>query len=180
MIPPRRKGIRGFLMGPQLVGHKGFWFVLVIFIVVIVLFSVTFYAFLLTDRALPSAPVQFDAAYMLDQNGTFNVTSVGNTSWPWQNFTVNLTINNFGFYAQPLARSGQNASFLIGTNTNKNFYHVVWMDRDHDGKVSVGDAFWVTGHGVGLPPLSYVAFSLIWDQGAWTAHEYFVTSSEIV
>ncbi len=180
ILPPRPKGIRGFLMGPRLVDHKGVWFVLVIFILVLVMFSVTFYAFTLTDRPLPSAPVQFSAAYMVDQNGTFNVSSVDNASWPWQNFTVNLTINNFGFYAQPLAPSGENATFLIGTATSHGTYDVVWIDRDHNGLVSVGDVFWVTGDGAGLPGLSYVAVSLTWTRGPWTAMEYFVTSSTIV
>ncbi len=179
-VPPRPKGLRGFLQGPTLVDHKGFWFVLAIFLVVLLVFGIAFYEFAVTLRPIPSAPVQFSTAYMVDQNGTFNVTSVDNASWPWQNFTVNLTINNFGFYAQPLAPSGENASFLIGSSTKRATYNVVWLNRDHNGLVSVGDVFWVTGDGVGLPQLSYVAFTLIWHGGAWTSYEYFVTSSAIV
>ncbi len=160
--------------------RKGFWFIIVIFLVVVVLFAVAFYEFMVTVQPIPSAPVKFDVAYMVDGNGTFNVTSVSNASWPWQNFTVNLTINNFGTQAVPMAANGHNATLLIGSSTQKNYYDIVWEDRDHDGKVSVGDAFWVTGNGVGLPGLSYVEFSLIWGHGAWTAVEYFVTSSAIV
>ncbi len=160
--------------------HKGFWFILVIFLLVMVVFAVAFYEFTITVQPVPTAPLQFDPAYMVDQNGTFNVTSVDNVSWPWQNFTVNLTINDFGTTAVPLARSGQNATLLIGSSTHKDYYHVVWVDRDHNGLVSVGDSFWVTGNGAGLPALSYVKFSLTWDRGAWTAVEYFVTSSAIV
>lgn len=179
-LPPRPKGLRGFLMGPRLVDHKGFWFLVIIFVLILVVFSVTFYEFTITLRPLPTAPVTFSAGYMVDQNGTFNVTSVSNASWPYQNFTVNLTLNNFGFYAQPLAPSGENATFLIGTSTNKGTYHVIWNDRDHNGLVSVGDSFWVTGNGVGLPGLSYVKVTLIWNGGAWHADEYFVTSETIV
>lgn len=179
-LPPRPKGLRGFLMGPRLVDHKGFWFLVIIFVLVLVVFSITFYEFSLTLRPLPTAPVAFSAAYMLDHNGTFNVTSVGNASWAWQNFTVNLTVNNFGFYAQPLAPSGQNATFLIGTSSSRGTYHVVWINRAHNGLVSVGDVFWVTGDGTGLPGLSYVKVSLIWNGGVWHADEYFVTSETIV
>ncbi len=179
-IPPRPKGLRGFLRGPSLVDHKGFGFILVIFVIVIVLFAVAFYEFTITLRPIPSAPVQFSAATMVNQNGTFNVTSDSNASWAWQNFTVNLTLNNFGGVAVPMAASGTNATLLVGSATHKDYYHVVWLDRDHDGKISVGDTFWVTGNGVGLPQLSYVQFSLSWNGGAWTAVEYFVTSSAIV
>lgn len=179
-IPPRPKGLRGFLMGPRLVDRKGFSFVVVIFVLVLVVFSVTFYEFTITLQPLANAPVQFAPAYMVGQNGTFNVTSVDNTSWPWQNFSVNLTINNFGAAAVPLAPSGQNATFLIGSSTTKSYFHVIWVDRDHDQSVSVRDVFWVTGDGTGLPGLSYVKVSLIWGHDAWHADEYFVTSSTIV
>ncbi len=160
--------------------HKGFWFLLVIFLLVVVVFAVAFYEFTITLQPIPTAPVKFSTAYIVNQNGTFNVTSVDNASWAMGNFTVNLTINDFGASAVPLAPSGENAIFLIGSSTQKDYYHVVWLDRDHDGKVSVGDSFWVTGNGVGLPGLSYVKFSLVWGNGAWTAVEYFVTSSAIV
>lgn len=179
-MSPRPKGLRGFLGGPRLVDHKGLGFLLVIFLLVVVVFAIAFYEFTITLQPLPSAPVQFSPAYMVHQNGTFNVTSVDNASWPWQNFTVNLTINDFGTTAVPLAPSGQNATLLVGSSSHKDYYHIVWLDRDHDGKVSVGDSFWVTGDGVGLPALSYVKFSLSWNRGAWTAVEYFVTSSAIV
>ncbi len=151
-----------------------------IFVLVAVVFAVAFYGFVTTLKPLPPAPVQFAPAYMVDGNGTFNVTSVGNASWAWTGFMVNLTVNNFGAAAVPLASSGQNATFLIGSATHKDYYHVVWIDQDRDGKVSVGDKFWVTGDGTGLPGLSYVKVSLIWNRGAWTATEYFVTSSAIV
>lgn len=179
-IPPRPAGLKGFLRGPRLVDRKGAGFLLVIFVLVVVVFAIAFYEFTVTLQPIPSAPVHFSPAYMVHQNGTFNVTSVDNASWPMGNFTVNLTINNFGAAAVPLAPSGQNATFLIGSSTQKDYFHVLWLDRDHNGRVSVGDSFWVTGNGVGLPGLSYVKFSLIWDQGAWTAVEYFVTSSAIV
>ncbi len=167
-------------MGPRLVDRKGFGFVLAIFILVIVVFAVAFYGFVTTLQPLPTAPVQFAPAYMHGGNGTFNVTSVGNASWPWTGFTVNLTINNFGDVAVPLAPAGHNATFYIGSNTQKNYFHVIWNDTDHDGKVSVGDVFWVKGDAAPLPGLSYVKVSLIWNGGAWTAAEYFVTSSAIV
>jgi hypothetical protein len=179
-IEPRPPGLRGFLRGPRLVDRKGFGFVVIIFVLVAVVFAVAFYEFTITLQPLPSAPIQFSAAYMVAGNGTFNVTSVANASWPWQNFTVNLTINNFGTVAVPMAASGHNATLLVGSSTHKDYYNIVWQDRDHDGKVSVGDSFWVTGNGVGLPALSYVQFSLGWNRGAWTAVEYFVTSSAIV
>ena len=167
-------------MGPRLVDHKGFWFIVVIFVLVLVVFSLTLYEFTVTLQPLPRAPVQFNPAVMSGQNGTFNVSSVDYTAWPWQNFSVNLTINYFAAAAVPLAPSGHNATFYLGSSTTKNYYHVVWLDRDHDGRVSVGDTFWVTGDHVGLPALSYVTFSLIWGNGVWHADEYFVTSSTIV
>ncbi len=176
----RPPGWRGFLQGPRLADRRGFGFLVAIFVLVLVVFAVAFYGFMTTLQPLPSAPVQFAPAYMAGGNGTFNVTSVSNTSWPWTGFTVNLTINDFGASAVPLAANRANATFLIGSNTQKNYYHVVWIDTDHDGRVSVGDVFWVTGDGVGLPGLSYVKVSLIWNRGAWTATEYFVTSSAIV
>ncbi len=179
-IPERPPGLRGFLKGPRLVDGKGARFLLVIFLLVAVVFAIAFYEFIVTLQPLPSAPVQFTPAYVTNGNGTFNVSSAANASWPWENFTVNLTINNFGTLAVPLARSGTPATFLIGSSTHKDYYHVVWTDRDGDGKVSVGDSFWITGDGVPLPALSYVKFSLIWGHGAWTAVEYFVTSSAIV
>jgi len=179
-VPPRPKGVRGFLRGPRLVDRRGFGFLVAIFTLVLIVFGVAFYAFVTTLQPLPSAPVEFAAAYMVRGNGTFNVTSVGNGSWAWTRFTVNLSINNFGGIGVPLSPSGQNASLLIGSSSHKDLYHVVWMDRDHDGKVSVGDAFWVTGDGVPLPGLSYCKFSLTWQAGGWTAVEYWVTSSAIV
>ena len=179
-LPERPPGLRGFLRGPRLADRKGARFLLVIFVLVVVVFAIAFYEFTVTLQPLPSAPVQFSPAYMVNQNGTFNVTSVGNASWPWENFTVNVTINDFGTVAVPMAPSGQNATLLIGSSTQKDYYHVVWLDRDHDGRVSVGDTFWVTGNGVGLPALSYIKFSLSWRDGTWTAVEYFVTSSAIV
>ncbi len=172
--------LRRFLRGPRLADRRGFGFLIAIFVLVIVVFAVAFYGFMATLRPLPTAPVQFAPAYMSGGNGTFNVSSVDNASWPWTGFTVNLTINNFGSAAVPLAPSGQSATFLIGSSTHKDHYHVVWLDEDHDGKVSVGDVFWVTGDDAGLPGLSYVSVSLSWNQGAWTAVEYFVTSSAIV
>ncbi len=159
--------------------RKGFWFILVIFLVVIVLFAVAFYEFTITLQPIPTAPVKFSAAYMVGGNGTFNVTDASNASWPWQNFTVNLTLNNFGAVAVPLAPSGENATLLIGS-AHKDYYHIVWLDRDHDDRVSVGDTFWVTGNNLPLPQLSYVEFILIWNHGSWSAPEYFVTSSAIV
>lgn len=179
-LPSRPSGWRGFLRGPRLFDRKGFGFVVAIFALVLVVFAVAFYGFVTTLQPLPSAPVQFAAAYMLGGNGTFNVTAVGNASWTWTGFTVNLTINNFGAAAVPLAASGHNATFYIGSPTQKNYYHVIWTDTDRDGRVSVGDVFWVKGDGVGLPGLSYVKVSLIWNRGTWTASEYFVTSSAIV
>ena len=104
----------------------------------------------------------------------------GTGNGQFQRTWVNLTLNNVGFYAQPLAPSGQNATFLIGTPPNQGTYHLLWINRAHNGLVSVGDVFWVTGDGVGLPGLSYVKVSLIWDGGVWHADEYFVTSETIV
>ena len=179
-IPPRPPGLRGFLMGPRLVNHKGFWFLLTIFILVAIVFSVAFYEFTVTLQPLPTAPVEFAPAYMVAGNGTFNVSSDGNASWAWQNFTVNLTINNFGAVAVPLAASGANASFLIGSTTTKAWYHVVWWDKDHNGRVSTGDAFTVTGDHAALPGLSYVKVTLTWMDGVWHQDEYFVTSETIV
>ena len=167
-------------MGPRLVDHKGFWFIVTIFILVAAVFSVAFYEYSVTLQPLPSAPVHFSPANMVGGNGTFNVTSVSNASWPWQDFAVNLTINEFGSTAVALAASGQNATFLIGSSSHKDYYHVRWIDADHDGQVSVGDVFWITGSGAPLPALSYVQFNLMWQKGAWTAVEYFVTSSTIV
>ena len=179
-VPARAPGLRGFLRGPRLADRRGFGFLVAIFVLVVVVFAVAFYGFVTTLRPLPSAPIQFAPAYMAGGNGTFNVTSVDNASWPRTGFTVNLTINNFGAEAIPLAASGANATFLIGSSTHKDYYHVIWMDRDRDGRVTVGDVFWVTGDAVGLPGLSYVQVGLIWNHGAWTATEYFVTSAAIV
>ncbi|HYM39744.1 MAG TPA: hypothetical protein VEY12_06330 [Thermoplasmata archaeon] len=178
--PARPRTIRGFLQGPRLVDRRGFWFVLAIFVMVILVFAVAFYAFVTTLKPLATAPVTFAPAYMLGGNGTFNVTSDSNTTWPWTGFSVNLTINNVGTTAVALAPSGGNVTLFIGTSARKDAYHIVWLDRDHNGAVSPGDVFWVTGNGVGLPALSYVQFSLIWRSGGWTATEYFVTSSAIV
>ncbi len=179
-LPARPPGWRGFLRGPRLADRRGFRFLVAIFVLVLVMFAIAFYGFVTTLQPLPSAPVGFDPAYMSGGNGTFNVSSVGNGSWTWTNFTVNLTINNFGTAAVPLAASGRNATFLIGSTTQKNYYHVRWLDQDRNGLVSVGDVFWVTGDGAALPALSYVKVSLTWGGGAWTAVEYFVTSSAIV
>jgi hypothetical protein len=179
-LPPRPPGIRGFLRGPRLADRRGFAFLVTIFILVVAVFAVAFYGFITTLQPLPSAPIRFGRAYMVGGNGTFNVTSDSNTSWSWTGFSINLTINNFGGMAAPLAPSGQNASLLIGSTVHKDPYHVIWVDRDHDGRVSVGDVFWVTGDGVGLPALSYCKFSLTWDATGWTAAEYWVTSNAIV
>jgi len=154
--------------------------VVVIFVLVVAVFGVAYYAFVTTLSPAAAAPVRFDTAYMVGMNGTFNVSSDSGTAWTWTGFSVNLTINNVGGAAVPLAASGQNASLRIGTPAQKDTYHVVWIDRDGNGAVSVGDAFWVTGDGVGLPALSYVQFSLTWRASGWTATEYFVTSSAIV
>jgi hypothetical protein len=162
------------------VDRRGFGFVVAIFALVVVVFGVAFYGFVSTQRPASSAPVRFSAAVMVDGNGTFNVTADGNATWAWAGFDVNLTINNFGDVAVPLAASGQNATLWVGSSSHKDPYHIVWLDRNHDGKVDVGDGFWVTGDGVGLPGLSYCKFSLMWRAGGWTAVEYWVTSETIV
>ncbi len=174
--PPRWRSFRDFLRGPRLVGHQGFGLVVAIFIIVGIVFGSTFYVFMTQEKAPPAVPITFTMAFMIDGNGTFNVTSVSNTSYPWTGFSVNLTMNNFGAAAVPLAASGEDAAIVIGPNT----YHITWLDRDGDGKVSVGDAFWVTGNHAQLPPLSYCKFSLIWNAGSWAAVEYWITSSSII
>ncbi len=179
-VPPRAKGIRGFLQGPRLADRRGFSFVIVIFVLVLVVFAAAYYAFVSTDKPAATAPVGFAPAYMVGLNGTFNVSSDSNASWGWTGFEVNLSINNLWAVAVPLAASGQNATLLIGPPSHKDAYHVRWMDRDGDGAVSVGDVFWITGNGVGLPALSYVQFDLTWRSGGWTATEFFVTSSTII
>ncbi len=178
--PRQPSGVRGILRGPRLADRRGFGFVVLIFVLVVAVFGVAYYAFVTTLKPIPSAPVQFDTAYIVRLNGTFNVSSDANSSWSWTSFNVNLSINNAGSVSVPLAATGQNASLLVGTATHKDTYHVIWIDRNGDGAVSVGDVFWVTGDGVGLPSLSYVHFSLTWRTGGWTANEYFVTSSAIV
>ncbi len=179
-VPPRAKGLRGFLQGPRLADRRGFGFVLVIFVLVLVVFAAAFYAFVSTDKPATTAPVAFDAAYMVGLNGTFNVSSDSNATWTWTGFDVNLSINNVWAVAVPLASSGQNATLLIGPPTHKDVYHVRWVDRDGNGAVSVGDVFWITGDRAGLPALSYVQFDLGWRSGGWTATEFFVTSSSII
>lgn len=179
-LPPRPAGVRGFLRGPRLADRRGFTFLIAIFVLVIAVFAVAFYGFETTLRPLPTAPIQFTPAYMVRGNGTFNVSSDANTSWPATGFSVNLSINNFGGVSVPLAVSGENATFLIGSASHRDVYHVIWFDRDHDGQVSVGDVFWVTGNGVRLPGLSYCQLGLTWKAGGWTATEYWVTSSAIV
>ena len=178
--PPRPAGLRGFLRGPRLADRRGFGFVVIIFLLVVVVFGVAYFAFVTTLRPVPAAPIGFDTAYMVQGNGTFNVSSDSNGSWTWTGFDVNVSINNVGSAAVPLAASGHNASLFIGTSTHKDAYHVLWIDRNGDGAVSVGDVFWITGNGAALPALSYVHFSLTWRTGGWTATEYFVTSSAIV
>lgn len=151
-----------------------------IFVLVLVVFGAAYYAFVTTLTPAASAPVRFDPAYMVHQNGTFNVSSDSNTSWAWTGFEVNVSINNVWGVAVALGPSGQNATLLVGSSTHRDTYHVRWMDRDGDGAVSVGDTFWITGDGAGLPQLSYVHFSLTWRASGWTANEYFVTSSTII
>lgn len=179
-VPPRPEGLKGFLRGPRLVDHRGFGFVVVIFVLVLLVFGIAFYAFMTSLQPPSVVPIGFAPAYMLEQNGTFNVSSDGNASWPAAGFEVNLSINNVWAFAVPLAASGQNATVLIGPTAQKDAYHIVWLDRDHNGAVSVGDAFRITGNGVGLPALSYVHFTLTWRAGGWTADEYFTTSSTII
>ncbi len=178
--PQRAQGLRGFLRGPRLADRRGFGFVLVIFVLVLVVFGAAYYAFVTTSVPPASAPVQFEAAYMVGLNGTFNVSSDSNATWAWTGFDVNLSINNVGSVAVPLAPSGQNATLLVGPSSPKDAYHVRWIDRDGNGAVSPGDVFWITGDGVGLPALSYVQFQLTWRSAGWTATEYFVTSSTII
>lgn len=179
-VRPRPMGLRSFLRGPKLADRRGFGFVVLIFVLVVVVFGVAYYAFVTSLSPIPTAPVRFDAAYMVHLNGTFNVSADSGTTWASSGFTVNLSINNVGGIAVPLAASGQNASILVGTSARKDTYHIVWIDRDGNDAVSVGDTFWVTGYGVGLPALSYVQVSLTWRATGWTATEYFVTSSAIV
>lgn len=171
-----RRGIRGFLRGPRLVDRQGFLFLLVVFVLIVVVFGVAFYEFVTHLQPVPSVPIQFSGATMVRGNATFNVTAVGNDSFLWTGFSVNLSVNNFGGTAVRLAASGMNATIVIGSNV----YHVLWFDVDHDGRVNVGDVFWVTGNNARLPPLSYCKFSLRWDPGPWTAAEYWTTSSSIV
>jgi hypothetical protein len=179
-VRPPPIGPRDFLRGPRLADRRGFGFVVLIFVLVVVVFGVAYYAFVTTLTPVPTGPVRFDTAYMVRLNGTFNVSADSGESWSWTGFSVNLSINNVGGNAVPLAASGRNASLVIGTAAHKDTYHVIWIDRDGDGAVSIGDVFWVTGNGIGLPALSYIQFSLTWRAGGWTATEYFVTSSAIV
>lgn len=152
----------------------------VIFLLVLVVFGAAYYAFVTTYKPAANAPIRFDSAYMVRQNGTFNVSSDSNATWAWTGFDVNLSVNNVWGAAVSLAPSGQNATLLIGPPSHKDAYHVRWLDRDGDGAVGIGDAFWITGDGVGLPALSYVKFDLVWRASGWTATEYFVTSSTII
>ncbi len=179
-VPPRAEGLRGFLRGPRLADRRGFGFVIVIFVLVLVVFAAAYYAFVTTSLPAANAPVRFDSAYMVGGNGTFNVSSDSNATWSSTGFEVNLSINNVWAVAAPLATSGKNTTLLIGPPTHKDAYQVRWMDRDGNGAVSVGDVFWITGAGVGLPSLSYVQFDLTWRSGGWTATEFFVTSSTII
>ena len=178
--PQRPPGLRRFLRGPRLADRRGFGFVVVIFVLVLVVFGAAYYAFVTTLKPPASAPIRFDSAYMVLRNGTFNVSSDSNATWAWSGFEVNLSINNVWGAAVALAPNGENATLLVGPSSHRDPYHVRWVDRDGDGAVSVGDVFWITGDGVGLPALSYVQFSLTWRASSWTATEYFVTSSTIV
>lgn len=172
--PPRPRGLRGMFKPPTFLDRRTVTFLLVIFIIVGLVFSLVFYEFLVNTHAAPPVPVTFTQAYMVGWNGTFNVTGISGGPYPWTQLNVTLTVNDFIGPQVPLAPSGQNASLAIGPDV----YHVVWIDTDHTGMLSVGDVFWVTGDGVGLTPLTYIAFGLSGSGGAWTAHVYWETSSE--
>lgn len=149
-----------------------FVFLLVVFIVVFSLLGVTFYLFTSQTRPPPSSPIVFSAPVMSRGNATFRVTDVDGGPYRASGFSVNLTVNNFAGIPTPLPPSNQIAWIPIGPNV----YRVTWIDADHDGAVSIGDVFTVTGNGVPLPPLSYCAFRLTW-QGGWSAAVYWTTSS---
>ena len=170
---PRPKGLRGFLRGPEVRDRRTLAFLIAIFVVVGSVFAIVFVTWSLTHPARAPAPVTFTAATMVSWNATLAVTSVEGGPYPWQNFTVQFSFNNFNSPVVPLAPSGVNASVIIGTTA----YHLRWNDTDGNGAISVGDTFAITGVGAGLSPLSYCIFSLIWDGGNWTSMVYWVTSS---
>ncbi len=178
--PPLRRRVRAFLLGPKLVDRGGLSFLLAILVLVAAAFGVAFYAWSTSHTSAPLAPVRFTNASMINLNATFSVASVMGGPFPWANFTVQFTFNNFPSTIVPLAPSGSNATVVIGNAASQTVYHVRWIDADHDGNVSAGDVFWITGDGRGLSSLSYCNFSLIWDRGVWTSQLYWTTSETIV
>jgi hypothetical protein len=151
-----------------------FVFLLVVFVVVFTLLGVTFYLFASQVRPPPSSPIVFSSAVMSGGNATIRVDRAAGGPYPALGFAVNLTINNFAGPQVPLPPNNETASIPIGTFV----YRIAWEDADHDGAVSVGDVITVTGSGAPLPSLSYCAFRLIWEGGAWSAAVYWTTSSE--
>lgn len=180
--PPdsRAKKVRNFLLGPKLVDRGGLSFLLAVLVLIAAAFGVAFYVWTSSHTSPPLAPVRFTNATMVNLNATFSVASAMGGPFPWASFTVQFTFNNFPSNIVPLAPSGSNATVVIGNAASQTVYHVRWIDADHDGNVSVGDIFWITGDGKGLSPLSYGNFSLIWDRGAWTSQLYWTTSETIV
>ncbi len=150
-----------------------FAFLLVVFIVVFSLLGVTFYLFTTQVRPPPASPIGFSTPTMSAGNATVRVDRVDGGPYPASRFAINLTVNNFAGPQIPLPSTNVTASIPIGNVV----YRITWTDADHDGAVSVGDVFTITGNGLPLPSLSYCAFGLIW-QGGWSATVYWTTSSE--
>jgi hypothetical protein len=151
-----------------------FVFLIAVFVVVFSLLGVTFYLFANQVRPPPSSPIVFSNAVMSGGNATIRVEGVDGGPFPASGFALNLMVNNFAGSQVALPPNNETASIPIGAFV----YRITWMDTNHDGDVSVGDVFTVTGSGVRLPSLSYCAFQLIWEGGAWSAAVYWTTSSE--
>lgn len=149
-----------------------FAFLVIVFIVVFSLLGVTFYLFTSQIRPSPASPIGFSTPVMSAGNATFRVDRVDGGPYPASGFAVNFTVNNFAGPQIPFPSNNVTASIPIGDLV----YRITWNDADHDGAVSVGDIFTVTGNGVPLPSLSYCAFRLAW-QGGWSATVYWTTSS---
>jgi hypothetical protein len=178
--PTASQRLRRFLLGPKLVDRGGLAFLLAILVLIAAAFGVAFYAWATSHGTAAPAPIQFSAVSMVNHNATFTVSSVQGGPYPAGNFTIQFTFNNFASNIVSLPAGGGNTTLVIGNGGSETVYHIRWLDADHNGSVSAGDVFWVTGDGTGLAGLSYCNFSLIWDRGVWAAQAYWTTSNSIV
>ncbi len=151
--------------GPRPSDRRGFWFVVAVCAVVVIGGIASYVVYSAHPIPTPTQNLVFSPA-ILDARGnaTFAVENVSNGPYAASGFRLDLIVNGFSGPPVSLPAAGETVRIAIGPNA----YRLAWNDTDHDGFVSRGDSFVVSGDGSPLPSLSSYEIDFTW-QNTWAA-----------